>query len=329
MAIPKLILFALSLIYGSIVRLAIFFYRIKPCRLKCKVISIGNITLGGTGKTPLVELVAGYLRKNGRTPAILTRGYKRRSRLQMGDEPAMLQRKLVNIPVIVGADRISGAKQAMQNYAADTVILDDGFQQWRIKKDLEIVAIDARNPFGNLHMLPRGILREPLSSLKRADIFVLTKADSAGAAVNSILHRLNPDALIVQVVYSPVSFYELGKDDVAIGPGVLKGKTVSLFCGIADPESFKNTVAGLGINIGLFFGFPDHYYYTKGDLESIIARSKEKGIDTIVTTEKDAARLCELGQNIRVLRMLALRVELKIAENEEKFYGRLLSLYSL
>jgi len=334
-AVPKLMLFILSLVYGLIVRITIFFCRLKPYRLGCKVVSVGNITLGGTGKTPLVELTARYLKSQGHKIAVLTRGYKRRIRQgcsipnpeTMGDEPFMLKIKLPEIPIIVNPDRVSAANTAMRDFGIDTVILDDGLQQWRIKKDLEIVAIDSRNAFGNRQMLPRGILREPLSSLKRADIFVLTKAGSDTANLKGFLRRVNPRALITQVVYHPVAFYELGRDNSEISLDSLKGKTVALFCGIADPESFRQTIQGSGINIGLSFIFPDHYPYRKEDLENIIVETKNRGIDTIVTTEKDAVRLSASHIPQPVPRILVLRIELKIIENEQGFYNRLLSLY--
>ncbi|MFH1339262.1 MAG: tetraacyldisaccharide 4'-kinase, partial [Candidatus Omnitrophota bacterium] len=247
----KCLLFILSLIYGMSVRILSFIYGIKPYRLNCKVISIGNITLGGTGKTSLVELLALKLKERGCNTAVLSRGYKRKSihyplsavRYEtMGDEPFMLSKNLCDIPVIVDKDRIRAAKKAIRDYGTDAVILDDGFQQWRISKDLEIVTIDATNPFGNLRLLPRGILREPLSSLKRADIFVLAKVNlrPANQGIEEILKKVNPGALIVEAIHSPLGFYRIGDSrDNLLGPGEFKGKKASLVCGIADPRSFE------------------------------------------------------------------------------------------
>lgn len=337
----KAFLLILSFIYGWVVQAVVLFYRARPYRLDCKVVSVGNITLGGTGKTVLVEYAARYLRQEGHKVAILSRGYKRSSNPKsqipksdyqaMGDEPYMLSQKLGDIPVIVDADRARSAKKAIKDYSADTVILDDGFQQWRIKKDLEIVVIDSVNPFGNRHLLPRGVLREPLSCLERADVFILTKTNLNPVAygIKDLLYRANPQALVVESMHQPAGFYDFTQPQHLITCGALSGKTVALFCGIGDPDSFENLAAGLGVKIGLSFRFCDHYAYTQKDLERIMEESRKKGIDTVLTTEKDAVRLYELGVRSYELRVLVLRIELKIAQNdEEKFHNRLLRVYT-
>ncbi|MBM3246668.1 MAG: tetraacyldisaccharide 4'-kinase [Candidatus Omnitrophica bacterium] len=335
----KALLFILSLIYTLIVRALVLFYSLRPCRLDCKVISVGNITVGGTGKTVLVEYIARYLQSQGRKVAILSRGYKKRVTTSprhhvtnveaMGDEPYMLYQKLEGIPVIVNPDRIKGAKQAIKEYGADTVILDDGFQQWRIKKDLDIVAIDAGNPFGNRRLLPRGILREPLSSLKRADIFVLTKTnlhpDIQG--IETSLARINPQAQVFAAGHQARGFYEIARPDELLGLDSLAQKTVALFCGIGDPDSFEQLVLGLGIKAGLSFRFCDHYHYAQVDLDKIIQAAKEKNIDTIITTEKDAARLYAMRSTLYALRILVLRIQIEF-KNEQTFHHRLLRIYS-
>jgi len=336
----KLFLFILSLIYGLTVRILIFISYIKPCQLNCKVISIGNITLGGTGKTSLVEFIARYLKRQGRKVAILSRGYKRkvtryesgvRSYEKMGDEAHMLQMNLKDIPVIVDVDRIRAAKRAIRNSDIDTVILDDGFQQWKIKKDLEIVTIDATDPFGNQHLIPRGILREPLSSLKRAGMLVLTKTNLNPDIqdIKDFLSQINPKAPIFESIHLPLGFYRLGKSQELLKPQDLKGKTVTLISGIGDPDSFENLIASIGINVGLAFRFPDHYNYSQKDLEKIFEAAQEKNIDMLITTEKDAARLGSLQLiMLSSLQFLVLRIELKLIQNEEGFYRRLLGLYN-
>ena len=329
--IIKIPLFALSLLYGALVSLLICFYRIRPCRLNCKVISIGNITLGGTGKTSLVEYVARTLRQEGHKAAVLSRGYKHRvvSQVEMGDEPFMLSQKLCDIPLIVDADRIKGARRAINEYGVDTVVLDDGFQQWKLKKDLEIVTIDTTNPFGNKELLPRGILREPLSSLKRADIFVLTKTNLNPeiSELKRFLSGINPGAQVFLSVHNPLGFYKVDKPEESIAQGTLKKESVTLFCGIGDPASFENLVRNLGINIGLTFRFRDHYNYTQADLVKIAKDSQEKGINTIITTEKDAARLANLQLKTYNLQLLVLRITIEIKDAEE-FNRRLLRIYS-
>jgi len=338
--IPALIkagLFVLSCIYGLSVRFLIFLYHPRAHRLNCKVISVGNITLGGTGKTSLVEYIAHYLKQEGHKVAILSRGYKRKIAQYairntqyetMGDEPYMLSRSLGDTAVIVDVDRVRAARQAIGNHGTDTVILDDGFQQWKIKKDLEIVTIDATNPFGNRYLIPRGILREPLTSLGRADIFILTKTnlkpDTRG--LKDFLISINPKAAIFESMHKPVWFYEMDTGK-RLSPQMLKTKTAALFSGIGDPDSFENLILSLGINIGLSFKFRDHYDYSPEDLDKIVQSAKEKNIDTIITTEKDAARLCAVRRTPYAVRILVLRINLQI-KNEQGFHNRLLRLYS-
>lgn len=338
-AVIRPFLFLLSFIYGLIVRILVFFYRFSPYRLQCKVISVGNITLGGTGKTPVVEFIARYLKEQGHKVAILSRGYARRRRQDargntqyeaMGDEPYMLAKNLGDIPVVVDEDRIKAAKQAIKDYAVDTVILDDGFQQWRIIKDLEIVVIDATNPFGNRHLIPRGILREPLFSLRRADIFILTKTNLVSYAQNveEALDSFNPGGLIVKSAHSAVSLHRLAQDEETLDMQAFKPKIVTLFSGIGDPSSFENLIRGLGFRIGLSFRFLDHYNYKQSDIEDIICKSKRQNIETIITTQKDAVRILGSQLSIPDSQLLFLRIGIKIAENEQRLHNRLLKLYS-
>jgi tetraacyldisaccharide 4'-kinase len=327
----KLFLYPASLIYGLIVRILILIFGINPRRLNCKVISVGNITLGGTGKTSLVLLIAGYLKENGHKVAVLSRGYKRKStgKSSMGDEPYMLKENLKDIPVLVDADRVRSAKQAIADHGVDTVILDDGMQQWRIKKDLEIVAIDATSAFGNGNLIPRGILREPLSSLKRADMFILTKTNLAapGRAREEYLRSINPGALIAGSEHQPLSFCRVNDREV-LDLNAFRGKTAALFCAIGEPDSFERLIKNLGIRVGLNLKFRDHYNYTKADLDNIVRSSRDKGVDIVITTEKDAARINDLKLSTADLQLLYLRIGLKITKNEQEFHNRLLSLYS-
>jgi tetraacyldisaccharide 4'-kinase len=344
-AIIKLGLWVLSLIYGLVIRVLSFIFQLQAESLNCKVISVGNLTLGGSGKTTLVEYVAGFLRQQGRRVAILSRGYKskafscqlsavsyrdRESSLAMGDEPDMLQRHLPDVPVVVNPDRIRAAREAIANFGSRVVVLDDGLQQWRIKKDLEIVAIDAARGFGNAQLLPRGILREPLAALKRADIFVLTKIDYAPdiAVLKDFLETLNPSALVVESRHRPLAFHALAQEESSLKLGALEGKTVTLFCGIGDPDSFVSLVRSLGIAIGLSFIFPDHHDYTQQDLKRMISASQAKGVQLLLTTEKDASRLRQLPVTSYQLPVLVLRIALEVTNNEAEFHQRLLGVYN-
>ncbi len=329
-ALMKFFLFLLSLVYGVAIRALMFFYGMKPFRPACKVISVGNITLGGTGKTPLVIYLVRRLKERGHKVAVITRGYMIKN-TAAADEPLMLQENLQDVPVIVGADRVAGIKRAIAEYAIDTVIIDDGFQQWRIKKDLDIVTVDSLNPFGNKQMIPRGILRQPLSSLKAAEIFVLTKTDMDPQldSLDIFLNRINPGAVISQSVHNPVGFYELGRKDARLNLNALKEKTVVLFSGIADPASFAASVKKLGIKIGAAFEFSDHHVYTLQDMDNIIKVSKEKGIDTVLTTEKDAVKLRYLQFANYNLPIYVLCIELQITKNEKGFLERLSGVYGI
>jgi len=334
----KAILCFFSLIYGLLIGGLSFFYLLKPVRLGSKLISVGNITWGGTGKTPLVEYICRLLRRKGRKLVILSRGYKRNKDIgagpayaALGDEVYMLVKNLGDIPVIVDADRVRGANLALSRYHPDILVLDDGLQQWRIKKDLEIITIDAANPFGNYSLIPRGILREPLSALKRAGIFVLTKTDLAlnTGDLKDYLSKVNPAALLVESIHQPVDLYRINQPQERLSLTDLKGKRLGLISGIAHPEGFESLVKDLGADIALTFRFPDHHYYSKKDWEDISRKLNQQAIDALVTTEKDSARfiaqdLASVG--LQSINFLALRVEIRITENEEGFHNRLLSL---
>lgn len=323
-------LFFLSLVYGLGVVILAFLYRVKPVRLNAKVISVGNITLGGTGKTTFVEYLSKKLISAGNKVAVLSRGYKRDLRRPgaqgMGDEPAMLQRKFPRLFVIVDKNRVRGAMRAIKEYAADTLILDDGLQQWRIFKDLEIVTINAQDPFGNYSLLPKGFLREPLTALKRADIFVLTQVDlvSDTNLLAAKLKSINSRALIVESVHKPVGFVSVDKANEFLTLDALRGKQVAVFSGIGNAQGFESCICALGINIGKAFRFADHHDYVQADIYAIINETKQRNLDAIITTQKDAVKIRELA--IEGSGVLALDINLSITKNEAELNRRLLKL---
>ena len=334
----KAILFILSLIYGLAISILIFVCGFIKTRLPCRVISVGNITLGGTGKTVMVELIVNYLKKLGHKTAVLSRGYKRprvtSAKSQpgyetMGDEPFMMLEKLQDVPVLVDPNRVRSAKTALAEYKADTVILDDGFQQWRIKKDLEIVMLDGAVPFGNFRVLPRGLLRQPVYTLKAADVIVLTDPGSADLnSTRKLLHRINPRALVVQAQHSAKAVFCLSRKSKTLGVDFLKGKTAAVFCGLGNPDSFRSLLRENGLREGVFFRFPDHYRYDEDDLERIFQQASLKGIRLLITTEKDAVRIPLAARKRFGEDIFILEVELKIKDEEQRFFDRLQRIYS-
>ncbi len=333
----KVLLLLLSLLYGSVVCILIFVSGLRKVRLACRVISVGNVTLGGTGKTVMVELIADYLKKSGRNVAVLSRGYKKPGSVwakapdsyeSMGDEPFMLSQKLKDVRVLVGADRVCSAKAAASRYGADTVVLDDGLQQWRIRKDLEIVMLDGANPFGNRRLLPRGILRQPLYTLKYVDVFVVTNAGKADLrSIQDFLLGLNPRAMLLTGEHVYRGIYRLSRKDEIKAVDYLLGQSAALFCGLGNPGSFRNLAAKAGIKETLFFEFPDHYRYSEENIEKMFLECRRKGVSVLVTTEKDAVRIPlaarkRFGENIFIL-----EIALKLKDEDQRFFNRLQHIY--
>ncbi|MBA7574142.1 Tetraacyldisaccharide 4'-kinase [subsurface metagenome] len=254
----KIIFSILSCVYLLAYYLRVFLYKlgvIKSKGLEAKVISVGNITLGGTGKTPLVICIGERLKSKGENFAILTRGYKRESKKMVeimneelnwkktGDEPFMLSSELPGVPIFIHKNRFQAGKEALRKYKTRIFILDDGFQHWGLQRDVNIVVIDCLNPFGGGKLFPAGFLREPLKALKRADIFVLNRADPATnmEEIKRVLNRYNPDALKVESLYLLDSI-EHFLDHSLVDANTLKGKTFVAFSGIANSLSFEKTL---------------------------------------------------------------------------------------
>ncbi|MFH1359910.1 MAG: tetraacyldisaccharide 4'-kinase [Candidatus Omnitrophota bacterium] len=335
----KPILLLLSLTYGLFVKIILFGYKIKLLcvqALSKPVISVGNITWGGTGKTPLVICICEYLKEKGFKPAVLTRGYMvnkahgLKKNESISDEAVVLQETLNDVPVMVGANRFQMALSALRQGPVDVFILDDGYQHWRLRRDLNIVAINATKPFGNGYLIPRGILREPVSHLQRAQMFVITKSDLGKDNVKDIkekLLRICPDSLIVEAQYQAGGLIDLKEKEFDKEVSFLKEKTVCSFCSIGDPESFARTLVNCGAHLKMNFAFLDHHIYSKEDIEGIIHFCKQNKIDTLVTTEKDVVKIEPyLDQLIHACDFLCLKIKIQITQGHNEFFNRISDL---
>ncbi len=333
-------LYLLSLPYGWAVRTRSLLYSLqllKTRALPCPVISVGNITAGGTGKTPLVMALAKQLMGRGISVAILSRGYKGTqtcepivsdgwnlflSPEQSGDEPFLMAQVCKGVPVLVGKDRFANGRVALQRFGMKGLLLDDGYQHLPLRRDLDILLVDSHIGFGDDHLLPRGILREPLSHLRRAHLFLLTKVEDLEASqpFERRLHEIHPRAQVFHGHYQPTSLVDSrGKEEELDS---LKGKKILALSGIANPDSFSALLRKLGAEIASEAIFPDHYAYRPKDLPFI--KEKGEGVDWIVTTEKDMLKLQPLGVDDLLIR--ALRIEMKIWE-DEAFFKRIISLF--
>lgn len=299
----------LSGIYQILVRIRLLTYKEKSGkRLPGFVVSIGNITTGGTGKTPAAKLIAGWALSNGCLPAVLSRGYGGEYKEKVlvvsdgndintgpeeaGDEPYLLAKALKGIPVIVSRNRHSAGLLANQRFGCNFFILDDGFQHLQLKRDMNVLLLDAASPTGNGHLLPWGPLREPLNQINRADVVILTRFDtdlcieSSSEIIKGLLHELP----VFRSNHLPDKLVFPNKDET-YNVDFLKGKRIAAFAGIAKPEVFLNTLNLLGADVVSFNEFGDHHKYTYGDLETLKSLKEKHGLEYILTTEKDWVRL--------------------------------------
>jgi len=346
----RVFLRGLSTIYRRLVQLRLSLYRnrvIRDHHLGCMVVSIGNLTVGGTGKTPVVELFARALTDGGRKVAILSRGYKAqkpplKERLNArftgkllhlpprvvsdgkevllgsrmaGDEPYMLAKNLPGVPVVVDKDRVKGGLHAIKEFGVDTLLLDDGLQYLRLSHRLDIVLVDKTSPFGNEHILPRGTLREPARNLRRASYIFITKCD--GESNENLVKRLrlyNRTAEIIECRHNPLYLQNLVTKE-RLPLSTLEDTHISTVSGIAVPESFENGLRKLGARIELARRYADHHRYDEQEISDFIDRSLNRDVDMVVTTEKDAVRFPRLGQTD--VPIYFLRVEIQILSGEE------------
>lgn len=298
------------------------------------VISIGNLTVGGTGKTPATIAMAEEAKKRGYSPVILTRGYKGTNKGpcfvskgegplaspdEAGDEAFLMAQRLRGVPVVKAHDRYEGgllAINSLDNQNGIVFILDDGFQHLRLFRNIDILLIDGMNPFGNRRLLPLGRLREPIREMKRADIIVITRSHSIPESLVKEIRRYNDRAPIFSSDHRPFFFRTI--NGMVIPLKDLSGKSAIAFCGIGNPDSFKNTITDLGIDLRDFIVFRDHHRFNLHDLKRIERVAERSKADWIITTEKDIIRLGNLTSNLNYQdRLLCLSIEFEIGE---KFY---------
>ncbi len=314
----SLILPPLSALYGAVTRTRLSLYRrgtFHSIKLDRPVISVGNITSGGTGKTPLVEWIARTLAAEGKKVCILTRGYGRdnpdrqivvsdgnnvlASPSEAGDEPFLLATNLVGVAAVISnADRVEAARGAIKHLGTDCFVLDDGFQHLRVQRDLNIVTIDATSPWGGGHLLPYGHLREPLSGLSRADCVVITRTDQA-TNVHNLRDEIRHYTANVPIFNSRMRV----KNPPAAMPS-----PVAAFCAIGNPRSFFNQLP----DVVLEKTFPDHHRYSQSDVDSLIDAARRAGARSLITTAKDAVKLHSISFS---LPYFVLEIEPEI-ENE-------------
>lgn len=358
----RCLLRALSWLYRGVIQLRLWLFRnriIREKNLGCMVVSIGNITVGGTGKTPVVEMFAKALTKGGRKVAILTRGYKserppkppflRRMKQRFmaiffrqkipkapprivsdgisptplldsrlaGDEPFMLAQNLQGVAIVVDKDRVNGGRHALREFGVDTLLLDDGLQYLRLRHRLDIVLVDKQSPFGNDRMLPRGFLREPPRSLRRASYIFITKCDgSSNVELIQRIRRYNRTAEIIECNHRPLHLTDITTRE-QFPLEMLQGKDIATISGIAKPESFEGGLVKLGSNIRFSRHFADHHRYTEEELNDFMLKADDRAVDFIVTTEKDSVRFPKT-ENL-LLPVYFLRVEIEILTGHESW----------
>lgn len=329
-------LYPFSKIYGFVVKTRIFFYKkgiLKCARLPVPVISVGNITVGGTGKTPVVEYIARYLQAKGKRVAILSRGYAASIRQEdsftdknvCNDEYLLFKENIPDVPHLLNKDRTKGGLEAIERFQAECLVLDDGFQHLRLARDLNIVIIDALNPFGYEQIVPCGLLREPLKGIKRADMIILSHVDQCSrdkiVVITNRLREIARHIPVIEIIHKPVCL-ESAKDTTKLDIDCLRGKMVFAFCAIGNPASFRKSIENLGAGIAGFRVFPDHHVYTPSELQELNAAAQNMKPDAIVITQKDRVKI---GNNLGIWEfpLWTLKIEVRIVNGYEIFENKI------
>jgi len=287
-------------------------------RARVPVVSVGNLTVGGTGKTPCIEYLAKWFRAHEVCVAILSRGYGESGR--RNDEALLLEENLPDVPHLQGSDRAALAQTAIEELESEVLLLDDGFQHRRLARDIDLVLIDATNPWGFGALLPRGLMREPPRSLRRATAAIVTRCDQAAFeqidAIEKRMQRIAPGMPVLRSEHRATAWQQRGEDELA--PGALAGKKAIGFCGIGNAGAFRRSVEALGLEIAGWKEFPDHHRYQRGDVEDLQDWSANADCDVVVTTQKDRVKL-QLGE-LAGRPLYALRIEFQITKGEETLH---------
>lgn len=348
------VLFLASRVYKWIVEARIWMFEnrfIRNRAIGCLVVSIGNLTCGGTGKTPVVEIFAKTLSKAGRRVAVLSRGYRSRDRsfldklkrkfssrkkevpprvvsdgknlllssVTAGDEPYMLASNLKNVVVLVDKDRVKSGLYSIEEFHTDTLILDDGFQYLNLRPHINILLVDSTSPFDNHHVLPRGLLREPIENVRRADYIFLTKSDGSPALrhLKAFLRRHNRRAEIIECCHKPQYLEDVFKRGQRFALEQLKGKKIASLSAIANPASFNAFLIQQGADIVAERHYADHHRYRQQEMIDFVNLAKKNNAEYILTTEKDAVRMPRLDR--RDIPFYFLRIEIDILSGQESF----------
>ena len=348
------LLFVISRFYRMAVQFRLWMYDKRIIRnhaLGCLVVSIGNLSCGGTGKTPVVEVFARSLSSHGRRVAILSRGYRSKNRTlweklahifragemeippkvvsdgknlllnseYAGDEPYMLASNLPDVAVVVDKDRVKSGIYAIDKFQSDVIILDDGFQYLMLKPHINIVLVDATDPFGNGHVLPRGILREPVKNIRRADYIFLTKSDGSHKITHlkRFIRRHTRRAEIIECCHRPQHLVKMFSGKQQLPLEKLQGVKVAALSAIACPASFEHFLEQLGANLIYKDHFADHHRYTQQEIIDFINQAKAAGAEMIITTEKDAVRIPRIDRCD--VPLYYLRIQIDILSGQESF----------
>jgi tetraacyldisaccharide 4'-kinase len=322
------LLWPLSLIYRIGLAVYLWVYNVglrKRCKLAVPVISVGNLTFGGTGKTPAVQELCRILTGRGQKVVVLSRGYGGSARtpmvvsdgkrvladsLQAGDEPVLLAQTLDNVAVVVGKDRRASGKLAQKLFNPDVIVLDDGMQYWQLHRNLDIVVLDAARPFGSGFVMPMGDLREPVSGLRRAGIVLLSGISNAtDKTLIPRIAQLAPKAHVCGCMREPVCFINAA-DGQSLDLDWIKGRKVLAFCGIGSPWPFIEMLESLRASVEASIVFSDHYRLTVRDIKHIIDEAEAHGVEAVITTEKDVARMIE-PKLIPNLHALSIRLHIE------------------